>query len=405
MRRLPGFLFSAVLAAAPLVPCQSMVLAQDTARTARSDTTRPAADTRPSAPPQPAAASPPFEFSGILFLNYQYGGLKGNRTVNRFEAERAYLTFRAIPGEHFSARITADVYQQRDTTRDQYYRGWAFRAKYAYGQYDFIRGNADALKANVRLGILQTVVIEQEEQFWTRGLSSVAVEQNGFFSSADVGAAATVSFPRKRGELYATITNGNGYTSRETDRFKDYAARLTLTPLASTTGFWKGLAISPWYSKGDRASDFARRRGTVLAVADAQRKDRAGVFVGVRDPRIVLGAHYAQRWDVFETADTARDAAPQGTERTGRVISLHTTVRPLSYIGTAPKWPLAIVFRYDHIKPNVDVDAYARNTIAGLSWEFNRRTSVTFDYQNQAPKDGSAAADSKVYFLHLIAAF
>jgi hypothetical protein len=30
---------------------------------------------------------------------------------------------------------------------------------------------------------------------------------------------------------------------------------------------------------------------------------------------------------------------------------------------------------------------------------------VTFDYQNQMPKDGLAAADSKVYFLHLIAGF
>ena len=49
----------------------------------------------------------PFDFSGILYANYQYGGTKGNRTVNRFDVERAYLTFRATPGEHFAIRITA----------------------------------------------------------------------------------------------------------------------------------------------------------------------------------------------------------------------------------------------------------------------------------------------------------
>jgi len=402
MRRLPELL-STLAAVATIALPTSLLSAQDTTR-ARPDTVKPAADTQPAPQPAPAPALP-FEFSGVLYANYQYGGVKGNRTVNRFDVERAYLNFRATPGEHFAIRVTTDVYQQRDTTRDQYYRGWAIRAKYAYGQYDYIRGIGDELKANVRLGLLQTVVIDHEEQFWQRGLSQVAIEQNGFFASSDAGAATTVTFPRKRGELYATIVNGSGYSSRELDRFKEYAARLTLTPLANTFGFWKGLTISPWYSSGDRASDFARRRGTVLAVPDALRKDRAGVFIGLRDPRITLGAHFAQRWDVVETADTTRDVAPTNVDVTGRVVSLYTIVRPLAYINSAPNWPIAVVLRADQITPNTDTDPYARNYIAGLSWEFNRRTSITFDYQNQTPKDGSTAADSKVYFLHLIAGF
>lgn len=375
------------------VALPSLASAQDSTRT-RPDTDQPR-----------LAPTPPFEFSGIVFLNYQYGGARGNRSVNRFEAERAYLTFRAWPGDRFGVRITADLYQQRDTTRDQYYRGWGFRAKYAYGQYDFIRGAADALRANVRLGMLPTIVVDQEEQYWQRGLSSVAVEQNGFFQSSDLGAAATVTLPSKLGEIYATITNGSGYSSRETDRFKDYALRLTLTPLANGIGFLKGLAISPWYSKGNRASDFARRRGTVLAIDDALEKNRAGVFAGIRDSRIALGAHFAQRWDVVEAADTTRDIEPTGTHRTGRVISLHTTAQPLAYLSSQPTLPIAIVLRYDRITPDVDRAPYARNTIAGLQWALNRRTTVTFDYQNQTPKNGSTATDTKVYFLHLIAAF
>lgn len=370
--------------------------------TTRPDTSGAAPGSSPRAGTQ--AASPPFELSGILFANYQYGGLKGNRTVNRFELERAYLTFRATPGDRFGVRITTDVYQQRDTTRDQYYRGWAIRAKYAYGQYDFLRG-ANGLAANVRLGILQTVVIENEEQFWQRGLAPVAVDQNGFFSSADAGASVTVALPNKRGEVYATVTNGPGYTSRETDRFKDYAARLTLTPLANSSGFMKGLTISPWYSNGDRASDFARRRGTVQPVSGALRKDRAGVFIGVRDPRIAFGAHVAQRWDVTESADTTQDVEPASVDRTGRLVSVHTTIRPLAFLSDAPRWPIALVLRADHIEPDVDREPYTRNYIAGVQWEFNRRTSVTLDYQNQSGRDGGTAPDSKVFFMHLIAGF
>jgi hypothetical protein len=403
MRRLRGLLYSILTLTTTAAPYFSLH-AQDTTRT-RPDTTKPAVDTQLAAPQPAPAPALPFEFSGILYANYQYGGNKGNRTVDRFDVDRAYLNFRATPGEHFAIRITTDVYQQRDTTRDQYYRGWAIRAKYAYGQYDFIRGVGDELKANVRLGLLQTVVIDHEEQFWQRGLAQVAIEQNGFFQSSDAGAAATVTFPRKRGELYATIVNGSGYGSRELDRFKEYAARLTLTPLANTFGFWKGLTISPWYSKGDRASDFARGPGTLDPVPDALRRDRAGVFIGLRDPRITLGAHFAQRWDVFESADTTVDIVPRSVDRTGSVVSLYTIVRPLAYVNSAPNWPIAVVLRADNVKPDTDTDPYARNYIAGLSWEFNRRTSLTFDYQNQEPKSGSTAADTKVYFIHLIAGF
>ena len=87
------------------------------------------------------------------------------------------------------------------------------------------------------------------------------------------------------------------------------------------------------------------------------------------------------------------------------MVSLYTIVRPLAFFNSAPTWPIAVVLRADQIKPDTDTDPYARNYIAGLSWEFNKRTSVTFDYQNQTPKDASPAPDTKVYFLHIIAGF
>lgn len=400
--RLPATLLLALSTAT----LSGRLAAQDSTRVRPDSTARP--DTTPAPAPQPAAAPAlPFDFSGVLYANYQYGGLKGNRVQNRFDVDRAYLTLRGGAGEHMSWRVTLDVFQQRDTTNSAYYRGWTTRFKYAFAQYDVIRGvQADEWKANVRLGMLQTVVIDQEEQFWQRGLSPVAVDQLGFFASSDLGAAATITFPNRIGEVYATVVNGPGYTSREVDRFKDFAGRLTLTPLANTYGFFRTLAISGWYSKGESASNFAgRRRGTVPAVTSGLEKDRYGVLAALRDPRITLGAHWARRIDETDRADTTRDVVPTVSSRTGQVLSLFTIAKPLAFVQSAPNWPLSVVLRADEFKPDVDASPYQRFYIAGLQYALSNKATLTFDFQDQEPKHGSGVADQKTWFVHLIANF
>ena len=96
------------------------VAAQDSSRAAPRDTAAP----RPSAAARQASPTPPLDFSGVIFANYQFRGPKTNRAVNRFELDRAYLDFRVNPADRFAIRLTADVFQQRDTTRDAY----SFRA-------------------------------------------------------------------------------------------------------------------------------------------------------------------------------------------------------------------------------------------------------------------------------------
>lgn len=378
--------------------------AQDTPRGSGADSAK-------AAPKAQAAPALPFDFSGVIYTNFQKGGLKGARAQDRFDLERAYLTLRGNAGEHVSWRITADVYQQRDTVASSFYRGWALRAKYAYVQWDYLRPKGDALKANVRLGLVHTVMIDHEESAgdhgaWPRGISQVAVEQQGYFSSSDDGIATTLTLPHKAGEFYATITNGTGYGSREVDRFKDYAARLTLTPLARTSGYWKGLDISPWISIGNRASDFADRdHGTVKRVDEGRRRDRYGLMLIAKDPRLTLGAHMARRIDVVESADTLRATTPATTERTGNVTSVYAQLHPFAFAHGGVHLPIALLLRADDVKPDRTADPYQRFYVAGLTWELNRKTSVTFDYQTQEPKHGSRAPDLKTYFVHVIANF
>jgi len=338
----------------------------------------------------------------VLYLNYQYGGLAGARSENRFELERAYLNFRASSGTRDSIRVTLDVFQQRDDTRNLYYRGWTMRVKYAYLNHDFVQGSGDAMKVWARLGLIQTVVIEKEEQYWNRGLSQVALEQAGYFNSADAGAGLGVTLPNRTGEIYATIVNGNGYQSRETDRFKDFQARLTLTPWGGGTGVLRGLQLSPWVSLGSRASDFVRGPGTVRPVADARQKDRYGFLATYRDSRFAAGAQLARRKDIAESADTLQDVAPATRTVTGNLTSVFAFWRPL---GPAPSSPWSLLARLDDIKPDDAASGRQRRYIVGTTWEISSRTSVTLDVQSLTPRDGLAGTPSRTWFLHFISNF
>lgn len=351
----------------------------------------------------PSPAPPPVSLSGVLYLNYQYGGPRNTKSENRFDMDRAYLNFRAASGSRDSIRVTLDVFQQRDATRDQYYRGWTMRVKYAYLNHELVRGSGDALKVFARLGLIQTVMIEKEEQFWNRGLSQVAAEQAGYFNSADAGAAVGVTLPNRAGEIYTTIMNGSGYASRETDRYKDFQTRLTLTPWASGSGPLKGLQLSPWFSIGGRSSDFLAGQGMLQPVVAARRKHRFGFLATYRDARLVLGAHLARRLEVAETADTTVATAPTTRDVTGHLTSVFGFFRPLATTTATAPWSL--LFRVDDIKPDDISPGTQRRYIVGTAWDLSTRTSLTFDVQSLSPRNGLSGTPARTFFLHIISNF
>lgn len=372
------------------------------------DNDRTPADSAPSQPkvisPQnPAQPTPSVSVSGVLFLNYQYGGPRNAKLQNRFDVDRAYLTARAASGSRDSIRLTLDVFQQRDDARDDYYAGWSMRVKYAYLNHDFIQGSGNNLRMYGRLGLIQTVVIEQEERFWPRGLSPVAVDVNGYFNSADAGVALGVTLPNRMGEVYTTLVNGSGYTSRETDRYKDFQSRLTLTPFAKGGGALRALEFTPWFSIGGRASDFLRGQGTLDPVTEARRKHRYGFLTTYRDNRFVFGAHVARRLEVAETADTTQATVPTTRDVTGELTSVFAFWRPFATASRTSPWSL--LGRVDDLKPDNATDAAQRRYFVGTSWDLSSRTSVTFDVQSLFPKNGFNSVPSRTLFLHIISNF
>jgi hypothetical protein len=351
-------------------------------------------------PPPPKVKTPSLDFSGVVFGNFDIEtddatkAANGGHSTNKFDIERAYLTFKMPAGSRASVRVTTDI---KPGTSASGYQGWFVRLKYGYLEYNYLKPTATGVSGYARIGILTTVLIDHEESFWPRYLSKTAVEKAGFFSSADVGAAGQLSLPNKMGELYATITNGNGYESPETNRFKDVALRVSLTPLAKTPGFLQSLTISPWAYLGQNASKFAT--DTTDPIGDGLKRNRYGVFAGVKDPHLTLGAEWAERTDASEGGSTPLTRTV--TTTTGRLLDGFAIVRPFRFSADAASMPsIGLVARYDHFTPDDAAAGYQENWIGGVFWEPTPQTALALDYQRTTPKGGLSGAVSGIWYLH-----
>ena len=344
------------------------------------------------------------DFSGLIYANYQYRGENTAESANKFDVERAYLNFRLPAGDRASVRVTTDLYQQTSSGSDAYYRGWSVRAKYAYVQYNWL--DRPSLRASARLGLLQTVFIEQDETFWPRWIGTSPTERAGFFSSADAGIANTLTLSPLNTEIYSTVTNGPGYTSREIDRFKDFATRVTVRPWRThTTSPLRGVALSAWGYKGAIASRFVNGGpGQVGTVGEALDRSRWGVHAGSSSPRLTLAAQYAARIEEGENGSNTLASPRSVTDSTVALISAYGVVRPFPSRGDTPH-PLSLLARFDRVQTNNDTDASYDVFIGGLLWDVSTRISMSADYQEATPREGDPVAPTRTWFAHFVVRF
>lgn len=319
---------------------------------------------------QPKTTPP--SLSGTIRGNYNYLFDGPREDFNQFAIERVYVTVRGAPAPQLGYRVTTDVFQSGDRN------GWTIRMKYAYLDYTF--GADQPWETLLRAGILQTVTIEQQENFWPRWLGPVPIDRHGFFQSADAGVALQTQLPGNLGEVYTHVVNGTGYTRRESDRFKDFGARLSLTPFAaSSSRVLASTTLSAWTYRGAEASDFAD--DDVAPVADGLTRDRWGVHAAVKDPRITAAVEYSRRSDDVESGENTPLVPRVVTGRTGDITAGFAIVRPFAFTGAAS--PFALIGRYDHVDPSDVADDDYHYALAGAIYDVNRRFSVSLNYQEQ----------------------
>lgn len=218
--------------------------------------------------------------------------------------------------------------------------------------------------------------------------------------------------------MYATISNGPSYSSREKDRFKDYAVRVSLTPLAAGKAkpIFRTLTLTAWRYKGATPSAYVNGgSGQVGAIGEALDRSRAGVFVGIKDPRLVLGAEYAQRHENGEQGSNTAAKPRTRTDITGTMRSFIAVVRPFAFSSASGKSPFGIVARHDLVTPSRRTSGYVtpaapstanayHTAIGGIFYDLNQKAQFALDYQESlASSNGLSSAPpapSKGYYLH-----
>jgi hypothetical protein len=384
-----------------------------------------------SALPAPAVAqqaAPSPTIDGIIFGHWRMQTdsiarfVTGGKRPNRFDLARAYVNLRTAAGDKGSIRITSDVFQ--NTGGGGYYAGWSIRMKYAFFQYDATKTlfGVDGLGMNAKVGMIQNVVVEHMDTYWPRWLSQNAVETHGFFSSADMGVGSTITLPRRRGEFYVTIMNGNGYTAAETDRFKDVAARFTWTPFANDSGFFRTLAVTPWYSKGRAGGAFAAggpgQAGPGLngAVTEGIERDRVGLFLGVRERRATMGFDWAQRIEGIESGANTVASPRVVRERISDLKSAFALIRPLELADKSKRSRLGLFGRWDsfHFEdpPGTLVgapDIRTKLMWGGVFWDLNARATFTVDYQEMKTTTivtpTTTTIPTNTFFIHWVVTY
>ena len=177
--------------------------------------------------------------------------------------------------------------------------------------------------------------------------------------------------------------------------------------------------ITAWGYKGATASTFvnggAATNGSVGAALD---RSRAGLFVGLKDPRLVLAGEFAQRHEDGETGANTAAIPRASTETSSRLLSAFTVIRPFAFTNASGKSPFGIVARYDAVKPTSSTTGFAtvpptdnayHNVIAGLFWDLSQKAQLALDYQESLASNNGVSnappAPSKAYFAHFVVNF
>jgi hypothetical protein len=154
----------------------------------------------------------------------------GNGTGDsRFELGRLHLATQYAT-EHMTARVVIEGVR---ATADGALFGVAgdsfvMRAREAYAEAHL------PFDVHARAGIVPTLTVPEIEGTWlVRSVSPVPLEASRMAFAADAGAQLKWNAPARFGWVAASVTNGEGYASRELDDRKNLEVAASIHPLAS----------------------------------------------------------------------------------------------------------------------------------------------------------------------------
>ena len=284
----------------------------------------------------PAPAPPQLTVSGVVYGQYLYQ-LKdslGAGNQNQFSIQRSYINVIGRFSGGLQTRVTVDI-APTGTGNQQ------VRLKYAYFGWTPTNSNL-----TYKLGLIHTPYIDWAEALWDyRMQGPIAVDRNGYMTSADFGAGIDGHWNSEQVNGQLAFVNGEGYSGGTGDNHKDLEARISVR-LSSTNDNSRvgGLRLTGYAGIGKPNSGGTRNR-----------------FLGTlsyKTQQITLAAEYTATKDTV-TGPTPAPAA----ETNGSAISAFGVYK-------VKNSKAAVIARVDVVDPNTNTGNNKQTrVIGGLSYQ------------------------------------
>jgi hypothetical protein len=292
------------------------------------------------------------KLEGVLLAQYMNIPASG---ANAFSVTRAYLTYWAELASNVKLRYTLDVAADPGVTAGSL----DYFSKYAWLEVTKVIPAG----ARLRFGLIENPWIGFEEGIWGyRVQGSVFPDRIGVISSADFGLSLDGKLPGDILEYFATVTNGDGYKTTESDRAKRAELRLTGRPI-------KNVLVSGFVSKDYWSDDPSKPR------------DRTIGQVAYKDGNYTLAGDY-----LVANGSTAAGKVGSGYSIFG-TAKLDTIFNALS--------GYTVIGRLDQWDPDTATasDATTRY-IAGVSYELIKGTLILLDVDRLRTESGAGNSTS-----------
>ena len=193
---------------------------------------------------------------GLGYIRYWYEIQDGNGETegeseprkNSFELWRFYAGLKSTLSSWLRLRFTIDVGPEKEQTTSenqghthkvQGENSYQLFVKYAWIDFMIAQG------LNIRAGILEFPLHEFIDNLWGyRFVAKNAGEENGLWSSADLGAYLGFEIPDGIGSLKVGVANGAGYKNAlDVDSAKELWVYMMFSPLKPVTRFLENFQI------------------------------------------------------------------------------------------------------------------------------------------------------------------
>lgn len=323
------------------------------------------------------------KLSGLAYLRYSYD--QDDSDAHEFDIDRINLTLDWQLWDKGKISYTLEGGDIRDND----------------GHYDvttkaFFLEVRDLLYPSSYLWVGQADLpwVAYEEGLWRyRFQGTVFPDRMGYMTSTDLGVGFGGDIPNDYGSWQVSGVNGEGWTSSETGKHKDFHARLTLQPFTEKENALRNLFITGFASVGTYddvlvGSDERNRWIGQIGYKSPDRWTLVAEYLEAEDPASMMAMRYP----------TLVQRAGEKSNADGYSVFGTLNMGVLRDSESAQKWEL--IGRFDHLDPdgridNNDVDLW----LVGLGYHWNKNIRLLLNYESIDHEDDLSLTDSSRIML------